>query len=152
MGDTSTTDYGNGVKFTASMRIRYWKGIEKNSSGEPYANRTTAKILKNKCAAPFGKAVFDIIFGEGIDKTKELILLATELKIITKSGSWYSYGDVRLGQGSNGVKAILLDNPEMKEEIETKVYEHYHLLSESTSGEESEVSELSSMDSSVDYN
>lgn len=124
-GDTSTTDYGNSMKFFASMRIRYWKGIEKDSNKNPIANRTTVKILKNKCHIPFGTAKFDIVFGEGIDSDKELILMAKEYQIIKTSGSWYSMDGMQLGQGVDGVKDAMLEEPALKTRIITALNDKF---------------------------
>jgi recombination protein RecA len=87
--------------------------------------RTKVKIVKNKVAPPFRKAEFDIIYGEGISKTGELVDLATDLELIKKSGSWFSYGDTKLGQGRDAVKQLLKDNPELAEELETKILEAF---------------------------
>ena len=83
--------------------------------------RTRIKVVKNKVAPPFQQAEFDIMYGEGISKTGEIIDLGVEMNIINKSGSWYSYGDTKLGQGRDAVKEILLDNPELSEELENKI-------------------------------
>ena len=92
---------------------------------EVQGNHTRVKIVKNKIAPPFRKAEFDIIFGEGISKTGEIIDLGVELNIIKKSGSWFSYGETKLGQGRESVKALLIDNPELAEEIEKKIINNY---------------------------
>jgi recombination protein RecA len=119
-GENATTDYGNAMKFFASMRVRYWKGIEKDN-GVPIANRTTVKIEKNKCSVPFGSAKYDIVYGKGIDNDKELVILAEELGVISKSGSWYKYNDEPIGQGSNGVINSMLEEPKLKIDIITNV-------------------------------
>jgi recombination protein RecA len=86
-------------------------------------NKVKVKVVKNKVAPPFRKAEFDIMFGEGISKTGEIVDLGVEYGIITKSGSWFSYGDTKLGQGAEAVKAMMKDNPELAEELEAKVME-----------------------------
>ena len=92
---------------------------------EVQGNHTRVKIVKNKIAPPFRKAEFDIIFGEGISKIGEIIDLGVELNIIKKSGSWFSYGETKIGQGRESVKALLKDNPELAEEIEKKIIQNY---------------------------
>jgi recombination protein RecA len=90
---------------------------------EATGNRTRVKVVKNKMAPPFKKAEFDIVFGEGISKIGEIIDLGVDFDIIKKSGSWFSYGDTKIGQGRDAVKALLIDNPELAEEIEIKIRE-----------------------------
>lgn len=124
-GDTATTDYGNAMKFYASMRVRYWKGIEKDSSGQPIANRTTAKIEKNKCATPFGKASFDIVYGEGIDSDKELINIAIREEVLPKAASWITLPDGSKTQGINGVKEAMLEQPQLRIDLINKINEKF---------------------------
>ncbi len=116
-GDSATTDYGNGMKFTASMQVRYWRGIEKDKNGNPIANKTTAKVKKNKCATPFGVAKYQIVFGEGIDNDKEIVEIALDKKVITKNGAWYKMNGENIGQGSNGVKENMNANLDLKNAI-----------------------------------
>jgi len=122
-GNPETTTGGNALKFYASVRIDIRKIGQIKEGEEVYGNRTRVKIVKNKLAPPFKRAEFDIMYGEGISRTGEIIDLAVENNIVKKSGSWFSYGDTKLGQGRDGVKQLLLDNPELSEEIEKKIIE-----------------------------
>ena len=124
-GNPETTTGGNALKFYASVRVDIRKLSQIKEGEEVMGNRTKVKIVKNKVAPPFRKAEFDIIYGEGISKTGELIDLATELELIKKSGSWFSYGDTKLGQGRDAVKQLLKDNPELADELETKILEAF---------------------------
>jgi recombination protein RecA len=124
-GNPETTTGGNALKFYASVRVDIRKISQLKEGEDVTGNRTKVKIVKNKVAPPFKKADFDIVYGEGISRTGELIDLATELGIIKKSGSWFSYGDTKLGQGRDAVKQLLKDNPELAEEIEAKIFEEY---------------------------
>jgi recombination protein RecA len=124
-GNPETTTGGNALKFYASVRVDIRKLNQLKEGEEITGNRTKVKIVKNKVAPPFKKAEFDIIYGEGISKTGEVIDLATELGLIKKSGSWFSYGDTKLGQGRDAVRQLLKDNPELAEEIEGKIFEAY---------------------------
>ena len=117
-GNPETTTGGNALKFYATMRVGQIKDSE-----DITGNRTRVKVVKNKVAPPFRKAEFDIMYGEGISKIGEIIDLGVELEIIKKSGSWFSYGETKLGQGRDAVKNILKDNPELSYEIETKIIE-----------------------------
>lgn len=122
-GNPETTTGGNALKFYASVRIDI-RRIGQLKDGEAVnGNRTRVKIVKNKVAPPFRKAEFDLMYGEGISKTGEIIDLGTDLDIIRKSGSWYSYGDTKLGQGRDAVKNLLIDNPELSDELENKIRE-----------------------------
>ena len=120
-GNPETTTGGNALKFYASVRIDIRKTTSIKDGEEVSGNRVKVKVVKNKMAPPFRKAEFDIIYGEGISKTGEIIDLATEYDIIKKSGSWFSYGDTKLGQGRDSVKQLLADNPELAAEIEGKI-------------------------------
>ena len=124
-GNPETTTGGHALKFYASIRVDIRRISQLKEGEEITGNRTKVKIVKNKVAPPFKKAEFDIIYGEGISKTGEIIDLATELNLIKKSGSWFSYGDTKLGQGRDAVKQLLKDNPELAEEIEAKIFEAY---------------------------
>ena len=129
-GNPETTMGGNALKFYASQRLDVSRFGQEKDGDEVTANKTRVKVVKNKVAPPFKKAEFNIEFGVGIDKVAELVDLAVECEIIKKSGSWYSYGDTKLGQGSAGVKSILQDNPELFEEIDKKVRINLGLLDE----------------------
>ncbi len=120
-GNPETTTGGNALKFYASVRIDIRRSSAIKNADKIIGNRTRVKVVKNKVAPPFQQAEFDIMYGEGISKTGEIIDLGVEMDIINKSGSWYSYGDTKLGQGRDAVKEILLDNPELSEELENKI-------------------------------
>ncbi|HIR73572.1 MAG TPA: recombinase RecA [Candidatus Coprenecus pullicola] len=122
-GNPETTTGGNALKFYASVRIDVRKVTQLKDGDDPTGNRTRVKIVKNKMAPPFRKAEFDIVFGEGISKIGEIVDLGVEFDIIKKSGSWFSYGESRLAQGRDAVKKLLMDNPELTEEIEHKIRE-----------------------------
>ncbi|MCK9413195.1 MAG: recombinase RecA [Prolixibacteraceae bacterium] len=124
-GNPETTTGGNALKFYASVRLDIRKIGQLKDGEDVQGNHTRVKVVKNKIAPPFRKAEFDIIFGEGISKTGEIIDLGVELNIIKKSGSWFSYGETKLGQGRESVKALLIDNPELSEEIEKKIIANY---------------------------
>jgi recombination protein RecA len=124
-GNPETTTGGNALKFYASVRVDIRKIGQLKEGEEVQGNHTRVKIVKNKIAPPFRKAEFDIIFGEGISKIGEIIDLGVELNIIKKSGSWFSYGETKIGQGRESVKALLKDNPELAEEIEKKIIQNY---------------------------
>jgi recombination protein RecA len=120
-GNPETTTGGNALKFYASVRIDIRRIGQIKDGEEVQGNRTRVKVVKNKLAPPFRKTEFDIIYGLGISKTGELIDLGVEKEILKKSGSWFSYGETRLGQGRDAVKNLLRDNPELSEEIEAKI-------------------------------
>ncbi len=122
-GNPETTTGGNALKFYASIRLDIRKVNQIKEGEESTGNRVKVKVVKNKVAPPFKKAEFDIIYGQGISKTGEIIDLGTDYGIIKKSGSWFSYGETKLGQGRDAVKKLLLDNPELSEELEAKVKE-----------------------------
>jgi recombination protein RecA len=122
-GNPETTTGGNALKFYASVRLDIRKMNQLKDGEEAIGNRVKVKVVKNKVAPPFRKAEFDIIFGEGISRPYEIIDLAVENNIIKKSGSWFSYGETKLGQGRDGVKKILMDNPELADELELKIKE-----------------------------
>lgn len=122
-GNPETTTGGNALKFYASVRIDIRKTSQIKDGEDVIGNRVKVKIVKNKVAPPFKKAEFDIMYGEGISKIGEVIDLGVELNIIKKSGSWFSYGEVKLGQGRDAVKTLLQDNPELMEELEMKIKE-----------------------------
>ena len=120
-GNPETTTGGNALKFYASVRVDIRRLAQIKEGDEVMGNRTKVKIVKNKLAPPFKLAEFDIIYGEGISKIGEIIDLGVEFEIIKKSGSWFSYGDTKLGQGRDSVKQILIDNPELASELEGKI-------------------------------
>uniref|UniRef100_UPI0040290C27 recombinase RecA n=1 Tax=Faecalibacterium sp. TaxID=1971605 RepID=UPI0040290C27 len=121
-GNPEVTTGGRALKYYASVRIdiRRVEGL-KDSSGQFIGNHTRAKIVKNKVAPPFREAEFDIMFGEGISKMSELIDLGVKLGIVQKSGAWFNYGDIRLGQGRDNAKQFLRDNPELANDIEGQI-------------------------------
>ncbi len=122
-GNPETTTGGNALKFYASVRVDIRKSTPVKDGDNILGNLTKVKVVKNKVAPPFRKCEFEIIFGEGISKVGEIIDLATEYDIIKKSGSWFAYGDSKLGQGRDAVKQMLKDNPELCEELEAKIME-----------------------------
>ena len=120
-GNPETTTGGNALKFYASVRLDIRRVSQIKDSDEVSGNRVKVKIVKNKVAPPFRIAEFDIMFGQGISKAGEIIDLGVEYEIVKKAGSWFSYGDTRLGQGRDAVKQLILDNPELMEELEEKI-------------------------------
>ncbi len=120
-GNPETTTGGNALKFYASVRLDIRRTSQIKDSDEVSGNRVKVKIVKNKVAPPFRIAEFDIMFGEGISKAGEIIDLGVDFNIIKKAGSWFSYGETKLGQGRDAVKNLLLDNPELSDEIEAKI-------------------------------
>lgn len=120
-GNPETTTGGNALKFYASIRLDIRRIGQIKEGEEIIGNRTRVKVVKNKLAPPFRKAEFDILYGTGISKTGEIIDLGVELEILKKSGSWFSYGETRLGQGRDAVKNLMRDNPELAEEVEAKI-------------------------------
>ena len=122
-GNPETTTGGNALKFYASVRLDIRRIGQIKDGEEAQGNHTRVKVVKNKVAPPFKKAEFDIMYGEGISKTGEIIDLGVELNIIKKSGSWFSYGETKLGQGRESVKSVLHDNPELALELESKILE-----------------------------
>jgi recombination protein RecA len=122
-GSPETTTGGNALKFYASVRIDIRRSTQIKDGDNVLGNRTKVKIVKNKVAPPFRTAEFDIMYGEGISKVGEVIDLAVEFEIIKKSGSWFSYGETKLGQGRDAVKVMIKDNPELMDELEFKIKE-----------------------------
>ncbi|MDG1781021.1 MAG: recombinase RecA [Flavobacteriales bacterium] len=122
-GNPETTTGGNALKFYSSVRIDIRRSSQIKDGDKVIGNRTKVKVVKNKVAPPFQRAEFDIMYGMGISKTGEIIDIGVELNVVKKSGSWFSYGDTKLGQGRDAVKSLLLDNPELMEELETKIKE-----------------------------
>ena len=121
-GNPETTTGGNALKFYASVRIDIRRSTQiKNTESEVLGNKTRVKIVKNKVAPPFRTAEFDIMYGEGISKIGEIIDLGVDYELIKKSGSWFSYGDSKIGQGRDAVKKVLLENPDLLDELEEKI-------------------------------
>jgi recombination protein RecA len=122
-GNPETTTGGNALKFYASVRIDIRRSQQIKDGETVIGNRVKVKVVKNKVAPPFRQAEFDVIYGKGISKVGEIIDMGVDLAILKKSGSWFSYGETKLGQGRDAVKQLLEDNPELMEEVETKVRE-----------------------------
>ena len=122
-GNPETTTGGNALKFYASVRLDIRRVTTLKDGDTPIGNQVRVKIVKNKVAPPFRKAEFEITFGEGISRAGEIVDLGVELGILKKSGSWFSYGETRLGQGRDAVKKLIKDNPELSEEIEAQIAE-----------------------------
>ena len=122
-GNPETTTGGNALKFYASVRIDIRRSSQIKDGDKVIGNRTRVKVVKNKVAPPFRKAEFDIMYGKGISKSGEILDLAVEDNLIKKAGSWFSYGETRLGQGRDSVKELLEDNPELMDELEQKLKE-----------------------------
>ncbi|PRX57003.1 recombinase RecA [Flagellimonas meridianipacifica] len=123
-GNPETTTGGNALKFYASVRLDIRRSTQiKDTDGNVQGNKTRVKVVKNKVAPPFKTAEFDIMYGEGVSKVGEVLDLGVAYEIVKKSGSWFSYGDTKLGQGRDAVKALLVDNPELSEELEGKIKE-----------------------------
>ena len=121
-GNPETTTGGNALKFYASVRLDIRRSTQiKDSNGDVMGNKTRVKVVKNKVAPPFRTAEFDIMYGEGVSKVGEVLDLAVEKDIVKKSGSWFSYGDTKLGQGRDAVKSLIKDNPDLMDELEEKV-------------------------------
>jgi recombination protein RecA len=122
-GNPETTTGGNALKFYASVRLDIRRMAQIKDGDEAVGNRVKVKVVKNKVAPPFRVAEFDIVFGEGISKVGEILDMGVEMGIVQKSGSWFSYNSDKLGQGREGVKTLLHDNPALADEIEGKIRE-----------------------------
>ena len=130
-GNPETTTGGNALKFYASVRLDIRRSTQiKDSNSAVQGNKTRVKVVKNKVAPPFRTAEFDIMYGQGISKVGEIIDIGVDYEIVKKSGSWFSYQDTKLGQGRDAVKSLLLDNPELMEELEEKIKEAIQLVNE----------------------
>ena len=122
-GNPETTTGGNALKFYASVRVDIRRRTQIKDGDKVIGNSTKVKVVKNKVAPPFQTAEFDIMYGQGISKVGEILDLGVEFGIVKKSGSWFSYGDTKLGQGRDAVKGLIKDNPELAEELENKIKE-----------------------------
>lgn len=122
-GNPETTTGGNALKFYASIRLDIRRSSQIKDGENVVGNRTKVKVVKNKVAPPFKVAEFDIMYGEGVSKTGEILDLAVEFEIVKKAGSWFSYGETKLGQGRDAVKSLIKDNPELADELEIKIKE-----------------------------
>lgn len=125
-GNPETTTGGNALKYYCSVRLDIRRVGQIKDGEDIIGNHVRVKVVKNKVAPPFKQAEFDIMYGQGISKTGEIIDMATELNIVKKSGSWFSYNETKLGQGRDAVKLLLEDNLELAEELEQKIKEHFH--------------------------
>ena len=126
-GNPETTPGGNALKFYSTVRLDIRRIAAIKQGQDVVGSRTRVRVVKNKVAPPFKEVQFDIIYGEGVSRTGEIVDLATDLDILEKVGTWYSFGDTRIGQGRENAKAFLSENPEMQAEIEGKILEHYKL-------------------------
>ena len=129
-GNPETTTGGNALKFYASVRLDIRRSSQIKDGENVIGNRTKVKVVKNKVAPPFKTAEFDIMYGEGVSKTGEILDLAVEFEIVKKSGSWFSYGETKLGQGRDAVKSLIKDNPELADELEVKIKAQIKTLAE----------------------
>src|SRR5690554_31509 len=126
-GNPETTSGGRALKFYSTIRLDVRRGEQIKQGTELLGNKMNIRVIKNKVAPPFKLASVDLIYGEGISKKSELVDLASDLDIIKKAGSWYSYGEERIGQGKDNAKKFLEDNPEIFEEVLKQVLEHHNL-------------------------
>ena len=147
-GNPETTTGGNALKFYSSVRLDIRRGGALKKNDEVIGNETSVKVVKNKVAPPFKKAVFDILYGEGISHIGEVIDIGSELNVLDKSGAWYSFDGKRLGQGKENVREYLKNNPEVCDEIEKKIRElkGVHLKSFSSEDEDAEIDAVSMLD------
>ena len=122
-GSPEVTTGGNALKFYASVRLDIRRRTQIKEGDRVIGNMTKVKVVKNKVAPPFQIAEFDIMYGQGVSKVGEVLDIGVDYGIIKKSGSWFSYGDTKLGQGRDAVKALIKDNPELMEEVEAKIKE-----------------------------
>ena len=126
-GNPETTPGGRALKFYSSIRLEIRRSEQIKNGTDIIGNKTSIKVVKNKMAPPFKNCIVDIMYGEGVSKEGEIVDLASEAEIINKSGAWYSYNGEKIGQGKENVKELLKKNPKLKEEIETKVRNHYEI-------------------------
>ena len=127
-GNPETTPGGRALKFYSTIRLEVRRGEQIKQSDSIMGNRTNVKVVKNKVAPPFKTASVDIMYGEGVSKEGEIVDLAAEIDVIDKSGAWYSYNGEKIGQGKENVKAYLKDNPDLRDELEYRIREHYNIL------------------------
>ena len=151
-GNPETTTGGRALKFYASVRMDVRKIETLKSGGEVVGNRTRVKVVKNKVAPPFREAEFDIMFGKGISTEGDLIDLASNVGIIQKSGAWFSYNGEKIGQGRENAKQYLINNPDIRNEVEEKVRAHYGIGDNPDSDKEETVTEESKTKSSKKEN
>ncbi len=129
-GNPETTPGGRALKFYSSIRLEVRRAEQIKQGDKVIGNKTNVKVVKNKVAPPFRTATIDIMYGEGVSKEGELVDLASEIDVLEKSGAWYSYNGEKVGQGKENVKTLLKENPELRDEIEYKVREHYGILTD----------------------
>lgn len=151
-GNPETTTGGNALKFYSSVRLDIRRSMPplKDKDGTPIGNKTKVKVVKNKVAPPFQLAEFDIMYGEGISKSGEIIDLGVEYEILTKSGAWFSYGGDRLANGRDAMRTLLLDNPELMEELEEKIKEAIKYFAENSGKTKSKAAKKSSKEKEED--
>jgi recombination protein RecA len=137
-GNPETTTGGRALKFYSSVRLDVRKIDTIKQGDKVMGSRTRVKVVKNKVAPPFKQCEFDIMYGEGISKVGDLLDIAADVDIIKKSGAWYSYNDMKLGQGRENVKKFLMDNPDLAEEVEDLVRKHYKLDQNRENAQENE--------------
>ena len=138
-GNPETTPGGRALKFYSTVRLEVRKAELIKNGSEVIGSRAKIKVVKNKVAPPFKEALVDIVYGKGISKVGELVDMAADLDIVKKAGSWYSYGEARIGQGREAAKQYLLDNPEVQAEIEARVRAHYKIGEAPETNEEAQV-------------
>ena len=127
-GNPETTPGGRALKFYATIRLDVRRGEQIKVGDQILGNKTNIKVVKNKVAPPFKTASVDIMYGTGVSREGEIIDIASELNILDKSGAWYAYNGEKIGQGKENVKVYLKENPELKEELERKIREHYGFI------------------------
>ena len=149
-GNPETTSGGRALKFYASLRLDIRRIGAIKDGQDLVGNRTRVKVVKNKCAPPFKQAEFDIMYNEGISHTNLLIDLGSDLDIVQKSGAWYSYGDLRLGQGKENARQFLLENPDVLEEVDGKLREALELPGRAASSSDGEEADMGDEDGSGD--
>ena len=138
-GNPETTPGGRALKFYSTVRLEVRKAELIKNGSDVIGSRAKIKVVKNKVAPPFKEALVDIVYGKGISKVGELVDMAADLDIVNKAGSWYSYGEARIGQGREAAKQYLLDNPEVQAEIEARVRAHYKIGEAPETNEEDQV-------------